>query len=155
MGFLFFNVWPFTTMPICPVAWKCQNRCKSLPNTKYTISKIAKVILYFAIVAKICQIWLHWLSILLLCSKMLQFKLFPIFKQVAEYGFFIFGQIFAAKKETFSKNPQIWKNIFERRNSFCGCVLPTYQHPVWTDCAIFKRVWLEISWKVDKIFWNV
>ena len=32
--------WPFTAMTICPVG--CQSWCKSLPNTKQAIQKIAQ-----------------------------------------------------------------------------------------------------------------
>ena len=32
MAVLFFNLWLFATMTICPVEIKCQSKYKSLPN---------------------------------------------------------------------------------------------------------------------------
>ena len=34
MGRLFFDIWLFTTMKLCSIAFPCQNRFKILPNTK-------------------------------------------------------------------------------------------------------------------------
>ena len=37
MVILFFNLWPFTSLKICPVS-HCQSRCTSLPNQMFNIN---------------------------------------------------------------------------------------------------------------------
>ena len=38
-----FHIWSFTTMKICPIAWKfCKSRLKILPNTEWAFRKLPK-----------------------------------------------------------------------------------------------------------------
>ena len=62
---LFFNIWPFGTTIICPMAIFWQSKFKILPNTLWRLWKIAKDI-YFLLpkMAKLRQMWSRWF----LCS---------------------------------------------------------------------------------------
>ena len=49
MAKLFLNIWPFTTLKICPKAWQiCQSAFKLLPNLKINLKRTAKYFQSFA-----------------------------------------------------------------------------------------------------------
>ena len=57
---LFFNIWLFTTMKICPIAQQiCQIKLKIFPNTKRTLSKWPKCFNIMPQWRNFAQIWSH------------------------------------------------------------------------------------------------
>ena len=48
MGWLYFNIWPFSTVKLWPIAIFCQNGFKILPNTKTAFEKLPKTFILFS-----------------------------------------------------------------------------------------------------------
>ena len=70
MAKLLFKIWPFSTIIICLITWKCCQRELKLCQIAL---KIAKDILQFAKVAKFCQIWSHWICVVVIIVFLLIF----------------------------------------------------------------------------------
>ena len=65
MARLFFNVWPFTSLKICPMQYKiCQRRSKIFPNSKQTLKNWA-----FCQSGEFRQIWSHCTH--LMCANLI------------------------------------------------------------------------------------